>query len=383
MRRSLLAACAVAIALVALTSAASADPGTNTTGAIDYAVVGDTPYGRAQVLNFPYDIAEINAAHPKLVMHLGDIKNGSSRCDTADADPNTGDFTQIKSDLDELNAPLVYTPGDNEWTDCHRANNGGYVPTERLATIRSMFFPVHGKTLGPDPKPVAYQSDDYPENVSWMQSKVELGMVHVVGSNNDWAAWFDPTQGFNDADDPSPLRSLEQIAEVENRTAADLDWIDHIFTQAKAHRAKAVVIGIQADMWDPAFFSAPAPGVDPIPEASSDHFTPIVQKLAGETLKFGKPVLLLNGDSHIFKDDHPMADPTTAQNQIYGLTDPVPNLERVTTNGSTTKCHEWMTLHLDPSATPAYSITRHQFARQPWGAQDTSLQTCAGAVQVY
>jgi hypothetical protein len=215
-------------------------------------------------------------------------------------------------------------------------------------------------------KPVAYQSDSYPENVSWMQSSVAFGLVDVPGSNNDWLPWFNTTP-----------RSADQVAEVQDRTAADVQWIDHIFNQAKAHRAAAVVIGIQADMWDPAFFS-PGPASD-----QSDHFTRIVQKLAAEALAWDKPVLLLNGDSHQFEDDHPLANPNTAQNQIYGLTESVPNIERITTNGSTTKCHEWLELHIDPSASPPYSYTRHQFARQPWGPGDASLSTCSGAVQVF
>jgi hypothetical protein len=365
MRRSVLAATLAATVLAALPGLASADPGTHTSGSVDYAVIGDTPYGKAQVINFTNDIAELNAADPNVVIHLGDIKNGSSQCNTSTPDPVTGSsFEYVKSNFDNLTAPLAYTPGDNEWTDCHRANNGGYVPTERLATLRSIFFPVHGQMLGG--KPVAYQSDDYPENVSWMQSSVEFGLVDLPGSNNDWLPWFDVTP-----------RSLEQLSEVQNRTQADLEWIDHIFTQAKAHSASAIVIGIQADMWDPAFFN-PGPASD-----QSAHFTPIVQKLAAEALVWDKPVLLLNGDSHKFTDDHPMADPTTAQNQIYGLTEGVRNVERITTNGSTTKCHEWIQLHIDPNATPVYSVTRHQFARQPWGPGDTSLQTCAGAVQVF
>jgi hypothetical protein len=378
MRRALVAAAAVTASLAALPAAAPADPPNHSSSAVTYAVFGDTPYGKAQNINFPNDIAELNAANPDLVIHLGDIKNGSSRCNTSVPDPNTGgDFETVKSALDGLQAPLVYTPGDNEWTDCHRANNGGYVPTERLSVIRSMFFPVPGQTLGQNPMAVSYQ-DDYVENVAWMQSSVEFGAVDVPGSNNDWLAWFDPTQGFNTADDPNPLRSLEQIAEVQNRTAGDLRWIDHIFNMAKAHRAQAVVIGLQADMWDPAFAGGPASVSD-----QSDHFAPIVNKLAERALQYDKPVLLLNGDSHKFTDDHPMADPTTAQNQIYGLGQGVPNIERVTTNGSTTACHEWLKLHLDPNATPILSVERVKFARQPWGPGDASLKNCPGAVQVF
>src|SRR4051794_34060694 len=86
------------------------------------AVIGDTPYGQPQIDQFPGDVAEINA-DPAVsrVIHLGDIKNGSSRCDTSY-------FRLIRSDFDGFADPLVYTPGDNEWTDCYRANNGGYQP---------------------------------------------------------------------------------------------------------------------------------------------------------------------------------------------------------------------------------------------------------------
>jgi hypothetical protein len=61
----------------------------------------------------------------------------------------------------------------------------------------------------------------------------------------------------------------------------------------------------------------------------------------------------------------------------------VPNIERVTTNGSTTACHEWVKLHVDPSASPILSVERVKFARQPWGPGDATLQNCPGAVKVF
>jgi hypothetical protein len=37
--------------------------------------------------------------------------------------------------------PLIYTPGDNEWTDCHEGRNvAGLDPLERLAKLRTVFF---------------------------------------------------------------------------------------------------------------------------------------------------------------------------------------------------------------------------------------------------
>jgi hypothetical protein len=35
---------------------------------------------------------------------------------------------------------VIYTPGDNEWTDTHDERVGSHDPLERLASIRRIFF---------------------------------------------------------------------------------------------------------------------------------------------------------------------------------------------------------------------------------------------------
>jgi hypothetical protein len=335
------------VVLISAIAAVPAFAGSKDMSTSTYAVIGDTPYSTFQIQHFPADIAEINA-DPDVtrVIHLGDIKSGSTRCDTIDSNPLTGDFTQIQSDFALFEDPLVYTPGDNEWTDCHRANNGGYVPTERLATIRQMFFANPGETLGQNPATVEAQ-DGYPENVTWNASRVQFGVLNIPGSNNDWLPWFGVTP-----------RSQDQVDEVTNRTAADVQWMDHIFALAKANKAKAVWIGIQADMWDPALNADPA---------QSDHFTPIVQELAADSLAWERPVDLFNGDSHVYEVDNPLANPSTAQNQVYGVTQPVPNLTRVTVNGSTTPCHQWLKLSIDPKSDAVFSWQQMPFVNQAPG----------------
>jgi hypothetical protein len=338
---------AVAAAALAPAASAATNPPGRQMDTSTYAVIGDTPYSTFQIQHFPDDIAEINAdPDVSRVVHLGDIKSGSTRCDTIDSNPNTGDFTQIRSNFDLFQDPLVYTPGDNEWTDCHRANNGGYVPTDRLAVIRSMFFTTPGQTLGQSPAALDTQGGSYPENVTWNESRVQWGTIDVPGSNNDWLPWFNQP------------RTQAQIDEVTNRTAADVAWLDHVFAAATASKAKAVVIATQADMWDPAFAGDPS---------QSDHFTPIVQALASRSRAWERPVILFNGDSHVFEVDNPLGDPSTAQNEVYGLTTPVDNLERITVNGSTTPCHEWLKLTIDPRSDAIFSWTRHRFVNQAPG----------------
>ena len=88
--------------------------------AIDYAVIGDVPYGAAAAERFPSLIEAINR-DPKVrrAVHLGDTKSGSTVC-------SDEWFDFIYESFQDFDDPLVYTPGDNEWTDCHRDNNGNW-----------------------------------------------------------------------------------------------------------------------------------------------------------------------------------------------------------------------------------------------------------------
>jgi hypothetical protein len=160
------------------------------------AVIGDTPYGDAKLAELPSLIALMNG-DPKvdLVVHLGDIKAGSSS-------PCTDTyFAMIRSLFDTFKDPLVYTPGDNEWVDCHVAskNNGLFTPTERLQAVRALFFPVAGQTLGGRKKQVLTEADDpansvYVENVMWMESQVMFATLNLQGSNDDLALRVRPNR---------------------------------------------------------------------------------------------------------------------------------------------------------------------------------------------
>ncbi len=74
-----------------------------------------------------------------------------------------------------------------------------------------------------------------------------------------------------------------------------------------------------------------------------------MKRLADLCLHFGRPVLLLNGDSHLFEADHTLADPSSPTGLIHG-TPAVANLTRITVQGSTNKPREWLRLTIDPLA---------------------------------
>src|SRR5262249_44725503 len=134
--------------------------------------------------------------------------------------------------------PLVYTPGDNEWTDCQKTkekpgSDFGADPLQNLAAVRSIFFPRPGYTLGGRPKQVVSQAQvgtgtdaNYAENVLWEQSKTVFFTVNLPGGSNDDADnWF------------GAPRTQAQTDEIAQRDQADLDWINAAFNQAEADAA--------------------------------------------------------------------------------------------------------------------------------------------------
>lgn len=355
LRRRILAGGLIA-ALAALTAAsgsASADQPESTSqtrshrAGFTFAVIGDLPYGDAELAAFPGKIAQINAdPDVRLVDHLGDIKSGSTVCSDAY-------FDQIKADFDTFADPLVYAVGDNEWTDCHRPSNGGYDPLERLGAIRSEFFAQPNWTLGQHTVRVRSQARfGYPENVRYARAGVGFAALHIVGSNNGLEPWTGNTTA-----------TPEQTAEVLGRTAATVGLIRETFATAKARRHRAVVLMAQADMFDPTVS-------DPT-YADYYAFQPIVTAIAQESARFSGPVYLFNGDSHVYNRDVPLG-PGSPWLGLYGLRRPVTNLTRITVDGSTDATNylkvtihprrhnvlTWTRVPYDPSPLPATSSGR-------------------------
>ena len=310
MRRTRTAIVTALVAASALAAAptANADPGER--GGFGFAVIGDIPYGDAQIARFPAVIDQINADPAvRFVDHLGDIKSGSSVCSDAY-------FSLIRSDFDRFADPLVYTPGDNEWTDCHRANNGSFNPLERLATIRKDFFPKPGKTLGQHSVGVESQArQGYPENVTYTRAGVAFVAVNIPGSNNSLVPWTGKT-----------APTAEQQAESDARTAADIALIKQAFAEAREEKLRSVVLLTQADMFDP---TVPNPR-----PADFSGFRTLVATIAAESARFEGPVYLFNGDSHVFNQDKPLATGSSWL-PFYGVTTAADNLTRITVDGST------------------------------------------------
>ena len=254
-------------------------------GPVVFGLFGDTPYSHWERENLPDLIAEMDRENLAFVVHDGDIKNGSSVCSDEALRDILGVFRKSAT-------PLVYVPGDNEWTDCHRKNNGSYDPLERLGKLREWFFP-DGLALGLRPLKLERQSDDpafasYRENVRWEAGGALFVGMNVPGSDNN----FNGTR-----------RSGGPVAEFTERSAANRVWLARAFALARSKKLPGILIVIQANPgFEDANAGKPSPG-----------YREFLTRLREETQAFPGQVVLVHGDTHHHRMDQPMQDPTTKE----------------------------------------------------------------------
>jgi hypothetical protein len=237
-----------------------------------FAAIGDVPYGPHE--EFAALVDKINSKSLAFTIHVGDIKSGSTVC-------SDETFLSVRQLFDRFDRALIYTPGDNEWTDCHRLNNGRYDPLERLEKIRQLFF-ASNESLGKQRLPLQTQSSQksftpFVENRRWSQGNVRFATLHLVGSNNN----LQP--------------GLPSSSEFAAREHANIAWLRETFAEAKANADAAVVLAMQADT----FFGEPRKG---------SGFVRWNVVLAEEVAAWGKSVLLIQGDTHQYLIDRPLKD---------------------------------------------------------------------------
>lgn len=297
------------LAALALGRAAGAE-------SFSFVALGDTAYSLPRDLP-TYDalIQRINKARPAFSIHVGDAW-GAMACTEESHRYALGQFAKFDH-------PLVYTPGDNEWTDCrkpeiieayHRyvekkatlqdmallgpaqtfdgefASYGFADPLGGLKLIRRLYF-AKPQSLGQRTMPLTRQTDVNPaaetvENTRWEKGGVVFATVSVPGSAN----------GFT-------LNDEARAREAVGRNRSNVEWIKAAFAEAKAKNAKAVVLALQAGMF------VDGRGGDftgkEVRGGSDGPFYWIVYAIRDEAAKFGKPVLLINGDFHDLVIDRP------------------------------------------------------------------------------
>lgn len=306
--------------MAALLGLAATAPAAPATPPLTFALIGDVPYSDYERQELPRLLAHIGNSGAAFVVHNGDIKNGHSRCDNAM-------YADILSVFRQSPVPLIYVPGDNEWTDCRRGSNGGYDPLERLQYLRQTFYPdsyalgqqklrLERQSEQPRPSAVPTSADadcgspchpeihdprSYRENVRWQLGPVLFVGLNVTGSDNNYGKGTRPN------------------AEFLARNRINQRWLEESFQLAQADMARgvrAVVIIIQANPG----FSQPQTGV------GNRGYRDFLRQLLDHTRRFAGQVVLVHGDTHHFQINQPLLDPVTRQ--------PLPNFTRVETFGA-------------------------------------------------
>ena len=262
MKRAVIAAVAV-IAFALFTKSAPPHPTPTPAGSFSFAALGDAPYYWWEDFHFRILLRELDATDLRFTIHIGDIF--WRPCSDAM-------YAKVRQRFDHLRAPVVYTPGDNEWTDCWEPRVGGYAPLERLAHLRQVFYSDAPRI------PLARQSG-FPENARWEQQGVVFATVHLVGSRN--------------AMKPFPGRTAADDLAAQQRTAADILWMREAFA---SKNARAIVIAFHGS---PAFDEPPG-------HYYRQPFQSFLAALEEEVARFGKPVLLIHGDEHQYHADSPI-----------------------------------------------------------------------------
>lgn len=285
-------------------------------------------------------ITSMNSHHLSFTLFVGDTKNGSSLC----TDETIG--SDIIAIFNSLNVPTLYSVGDNEWTDCHRTNNGGYDPLERLAFLRATFFNKYTMQGNHHPYVVERQGAlgmEYSENSRFTKHHIEFVALHIPGSNNNLVA--SDSQCFKKSE-RTQADCDAATAEYLARNEQNIAWLKESFAKAKAHHDRGVVIGIQADIYFPFELSDGGYDEDFLPSLDINNgYTDFFETLVEETNNYNGQVLLVHGDSHYFKMDKAMID---ADGQLR------PNFTRVEVFGN--EDNSWVEMTVDPRSENVFSF---------------------------
>jgi hypothetical protein len=291
------------------------------------ALWGDTPYSATETAKLPALIADINAARVDFSIFDGDIKSGSSQC-TDDV------YTTAIARFNTFRAPMVYVPGDNEWTDCHRINNGGFNALERLRHVRETMF-AEDESFGRRKMRLEHQGEpgsEYAENTRWVRGDVVFLGLNIPGSNNNKVG---PTDCLSAKSNRTQADCDADNAEYQARDAANIAWLRESFALAKSRGLRGLMVVIQADM------SFDLPETETFNERTQpgfDGYNAFIAAIVEETRAFAGQVVLVHGDIHFFKVDKALVDQAHL----------VPNFTRVETFGSPNV--HWVKVTVDPQS---------------------------------
>lgn len=305
-----------------------------TANGFSFGLWGDMPYKKAgDDSKLPAVLSSINASDIAFSIYDGDIKDGSSKC-TDDV------YTGALKMFGEMKKPVVYVPGDNEWTDCHRLNNGGMDSLERLANVRKVMFPTLD-SLGQATMPLEHQGKlgaKFVENTRFSHGDITFVGINMPGSNNNMVM---TAKECSNKSARTAAQCDAANAEYLERDTANVSWLTESFAQAKGENARGLVLVVQSD---PGF---DLPETEEFDESTQPQFVGyrhFMGKLTELTKDFKGEVLFVHGDTHFFKLDKPLSSPSQL----------LPNFTRLQTFGSPSL--HWVKVTVNPANVNVFQV---------------------------
>ncbi len=259
-----------------------------------FAVISDTPYSDAEyaALEHPDGVIEkaIKALDPPLLIHLGDFKLARAGCTDELFKDRYRQIAQLHPHR------TIYTPGDNDWTDCDRLTfnfSTRYDELERLEFLRQIFFNQDELQLSKDIVGLVRQQG-FVENARWQLGDILFATLHLPGTNN----------GRN---------QIERSNKEDAFHAADLRdqyneaWLVQLFQTAQSNSSiEAVVIAFHADIYE--YENDNKPACSKAIRTNCNGYQKIIERIKNLVTQFEKPVLTMHGDSLPYCFNQPYED---------------------------------------------------------------------------
>ena len=267
---------------------------TATKAPMHFAVISDIPYSDAEyaALEHPDGVIAkaIKALDPPLLIHLGDFKLARAGCTDELFKDRYRQIAQLHPHR------TIYTPGDNDWTDCDRLTfnfSTRYDELERLEFLRQIFFNQDELQLSKDIVGLIRQQG-FVENVRWQLGDILFATLHLPGTNN----------GRN---------QIERSNKEDAFHAADLRdqyneaWLVQLFQTAQSNSSiEAVVIAFHADIYE--YENDNKPACSKAIRTNCNGYRKILEHIKNLVTQFKKPVLTMHGDSLPYCFNQPYED---------------------------------------------------------------------------
>ena len=249
----------------------------------------------------------INKEDPAFVVHIGDFQTDPRGLFLPNPLPIALTKQQWKPKRDfwwKIKAPLIVTPGDNDWSDTivtptgPTPGNPPYPPNPdpigTLNAFRDVWY-EHGTNVK-FPFKIVSQSDEFPEfsefieNKRWCYNGIVFVTIHTIGNSDNG---LDPSPSIYEN---ARQAIIDESSGPNGRIAANEAWLNKAFDIAERCHARGLVIFTQAY---PGFYDgAVSPGFEA-------ELTTIRDRTIAN-IPNNLQVLFIYGDLHYFNVDKPL-----------------------------------------------------------------------------